>query len=104
MKEVAKLNTKSRVQMKALLEACDQCYMADKLCAQEVRGAILGLDRIPSVVQIHKQDLFKLGPPGNRIVDDIHSHWESYFQKYGVLADTPYSKFQATEGSDTVYT
>ena len=37
-------------------------------------------------------------------MDDIHSHWESYFQKYGVLADVPYSKFQATEGWDTVYT
>ena len=37
-------------------------------------------------------------------MDDIHSHWESYFQKYGVLADMPYSKFQATEGWDTVYT
>ena len=104
MKEVAKLNTKNRVQMKALSEARDQCYAADKLCAQEVRGAILGLDQIPSMVQIHKRDLFKLGPQGNRIVDDIHSHWESYFQKYGVLADAPYSKFQATEGWDTVYT
>ena len=54
MKEVAKLNTKNRVQMKALLEAHDQCYVADKLCVQEVHGTILGLDRIPSVVQIHK--------------------------------------------------
>ena len=54
MKEVAKLNTKNRVQMRALLEARDQCYAADKLCAQEVHGAILGLDRIPSVDQIHK--------------------------------------------------
>ena len=44
------------------------------------------------------------GPQRNRVVDDIHSHWESYFQKYGVLADAPYSKFQATEGWDTVYT
>ena len=104
VKEVAKLNTKNRVQMKALLEAHDQYYMADKLCTQEVHGAILGLDQIPSVVQIHKQDLFKLGPPGNCVVDDIHSHWESYFQKYGVLADVPYSKLQATEGWDTVYT
>ena len=104
MKEVAELNTKNRVQIKALSEARDQCYAADKLCAQEVRGAILGLGQIPSVVQIHKQDLFKLGPPGNRVVDDIHSHWESYFQKYGVLADVPYFKFQATEGWDTVYT
>ena len=104
VKEVAKLNTKNRVQMKALSEARDQCYVADKLCTQEVCGAILGLNQIPSVVQIHKWDLFKLGPPGNRVVDDIHSHWESYFQKYGVLADAPYSKFQATEGWDTVYT
>ena len=104
VKEVAKLNTKNRVQMKALSEAHDQCYAADKLCVQEVHGAILGLDRIPSVVQIHKRDLFKLGPPGNLVVDDIHLHWESYFQKYGVLADTPYSKFQAMEGWDTVYT
>ena len=77
VKEVAKLNTKNRVQMKALSEARDQCYVADKLCTQEVHGAILGLDQIPSVVQIHKWDLFKLGSPGNCIVDDIHSHWES---------------------------
>ena len=104
MKEVAKLNTKNREQMEALSEDHDQCYTADKLCAQEVRGAILGLNQIPSVVQIHKWDLFKLGPPGNCIVDDIHLHWESYFQKYRVLADVPYSKFQATEGWDTVYT
>ena len=90
--------------MKALSEAHDQCYAADKLCTQEVHGAILGLDQIPSLVQIHRRVLFKFGPPGNRIVDDIHSHWESYFQKYGVLADVPYSKFQATEGWDTVYT
>ena len=54
MKEVAKLNTKNRVQMKALSEAREQCYVADKLCTQEVHGAILGLDWIPSVVQIHK--------------------------------------------------
>ena len=82
MKEVAKLNAKNRVQMKALSEARDQCYTADKLCTQEVCGAILGLHQIPSVVQIHKRDLFKLGSPGNHVVDDIHSHWESYFQKY----------------------
>ena len=104
MKEVAKFNTKNRVQMKALSEAHDQCYAADKLCTQEGHGAILGLNPIPSVVQIHKRDLFKSGPPGNRIVDDIYSHWESYFQKYGVLANAPYSKFQTTEGWDTVYT
>ena len=54
VKEVAKLNTKNRVQMKALSESHDQCYTADKLCAQEVCGAILGLNQIPSVVQIHK--------------------------------------------------
>ena len=104
MKEVAKLNTKNRVQMKALSEAHDQCYAADKVCTQEVCGAIPGLNQIPSVVQIHKWDLFKLGHPGNRVADDIHSHWESYFQKYGVLVDAPYFKFQATKGWDTVYT
>ena len=54
VKEVAKLNTKNTVQMKALLEVHDQCYAADKLFAQEVYGAILALDQIPSVVQIHK--------------------------------------------------
>ena len=104
VKEVAKLNTKNRVQMRALLEVRDQCYSADKLSAQEVHGAILGLDRIPSVDQIHKRPLFKLGPPRNHVVDDIHLHWESYFHKYGVLANAPYSKFQTTEGWDAVYT
>ena len=90
--------------MKALSEAHNQCYVADKLCTQEVHGAIMGLGKVPSEVQIHKQDLFKLGPPRNRVVDDIHSHWESYFHKYGVLADAPYSKFHTKEGWDTVYT
>ena len=104
VKEVAKLNTKNKVQMKVLSETRDQCYAADKLWAQEVQGAIMGLGQVPSVAQIHKWDLFKLGPPGNRIVDDIHSYWESYFCKYGVLADAPYSKFHAKEGWDTVYT
>ena len=62
VKEVAKLNTKNKVQMKAL---------SDKLSAQKIRGAIMGLDRIPSAAQIHKRDLFKLGPPVNRMVDHI---------------------------------
>ena len=104
MKEVAKLNTKNNVQMKALSEACNQCYAADKLCAQEVHGAIMGLGKIPSEAQIHKQDLFKLVCPGNHVVDDIHSHWKSYFHKYRVLADAPYSKFHTKEDWDTVYT
>ena len=104
VKEVAKLNTKNKVQMKALSEARDQCYVADKLSTQKIWGAIMGLNKIPSLAQIHKRDLFKLGPPGNCMVDDIHSHWESYFHKYGVLADVPYSKFHAKEGWDTVYT
>ena len=90
--------------MKAVSEAHDQCYAADKLCAQEVRGAIMGLSTVPSEAQIHKQDFFKLGPPGNRVVNDIHSHWESYLHDYGVLADVPYSQFHAKEGWDTVYT
>ena len=104
VKEVANLNTKNKVQMKALSEAQDQCYAADKLSTQKIRGAIMGLDRIPSAAQIHKRDLFKLGPPGNRIVDDIHSHWKSYFHEYGVLADAPYSQFHPRKGWDTVYT
>ena len=36
VKEVAKLNTKNKVQMKALSEAQDVCYAADKLSAQKV--------------------------------------------------------------------
>ena len=103
MKEVAKLNTKNKVQMKALSEARDQCYAVDKLSAQKVRGAIMGLGTVPSEAQIHKQD-FKLGPLGNRVVNDIHSHWESYFHKWGVMANVPYSQFSAKEGWDTVYT
>ena len=102
--EVAKLNTKNRVQMKALSEARDLCYEADKLSAHKVQGTIIGLNRIPTVAQIHKQDLFKLGSPGNRIVDDIHSHWMSYPHEYGVLANAPYSQFHPREGWDVVYT
>ena len=104
VKEVAKLNTKNRVQMKALSEAQDQCYEADKLSAQKVRGAIIGLDRIPTAAQIHKWDLFKLGSPGNHVVDDIHSHWKSYLHEYRVLANAPYSQFHPREGWDAVYT
>ena len=37
-------------------------------------------------------------------MNDIHSHWESYFHKYRVLANVPYSQFSAKEGWDTVYT
>ena len=104
IKEVTKLNTKNRVQMKALLEARDICYEADKLPAQKVRGTIIGLNRIPTVAQIHKQDLFKLGSPGNHIVNDIHSHWKSYLHKYRVLTNAPYFQFHPREGWDTVYT
>ena len=104
MKEVAILNIKNKVQMKALSEARDHYYAADNLSVQKIRGAIMGLDKIPSVAQIHKRDLFKLGPPGNHLVDDIHSHWKSYFHKYGVLANALYSKFHTQEGWDTVYT
>ena len=55
MKEVAKLNTKNKVQMKALSEAHNQCYAADKPCMQEVRGANMGLSKIPSEAQMHKR-------------------------------------------------
>ena len=37
-------------------------------------------------------------------MDDIHSHWKSYFQEYGILTDVPYSRFHAREEWDTVYT
>ena len=80
----------------------DQCYVADKLCAQKVRGAIMGLSTVPTEAQIHRWDFFKLGPPGNHVVNDIHSHWESYFHQYGVLANVPYSQFPTKEGWDTV--
>ena len=36
VKEVAKLNTKNKVQMKALSEARDQCYAADKVSTQKI--------------------------------------------------------------------
>ena len=90
--------------MKALPEAWDLCYEADKLSAQKVRGTIIGLDRIPTAAQIHKWDLFKLGSPGNHVVDDIHSHWKSYLHEYRVLANAPYSQFHPREGWDAVYT
>ena len=35
VKEVTKLNTKNKVQMRALLEARDLCYAADKLSTQK---------------------------------------------------------------------
>ena len=106
VKEVTftKVNTKDRVLMKALLEARDKCYEEDNLSAHKVRGAIMGLKNIPTVVQIHKWELFKLGSPGNRMVDDIHSHCESYLHKYGVSANAPYSQFRPKEGWDAVYT
>ena len=104
MKEVAKLNTKNKVQLKALSEAHNQCYAADKLCAQEVHGAIMGLGTVFTEAQIHKQDFFKLGPPGNRVVNDIHSHWESYLHKWGMMANVLYSQFPTKEGKDVVYT
>ena len=103
-KEVAKLNTKKKVQMKALSGARDQCYAADKLSVQKVQGTIISLDRIPTVAQIHRWDLFKLGPQGNCIVDDIHSHWRSYLYEYQILANVPYSQFHPRKGWDTVYT
>ena len=38
VKEVAKLNTKNKVQMKALSEARDHCYVADKLRTEDPGG------------------------------------------------------------------
>ena len=90
--------------MKALSEARDQCYTADKLSVQKIQGAIMGLSKIPTATQIYKQDLFKLGPPGNCVMDDMHSHWRSYLHEYRILADVPYSQFHSRKGWDTVYT
>ena len=106
VKEVTftKLNTKDSVLMKALMEARDKCYEEDNLSAQKVWGAVMGLDNIPTAVQIHKREFFKLGSQGNCMVDDIHSHWEPYLHKYGVLANAPYSQFHPKEGWDAVYT
>ena len=64
----------------------------------------MNISSTPTVAQIHDQKLFKLGPPGNCIVDDIHSHWESYLFDFGALADAPYSQFCPKEGWDVVYT
>ena len=63
----------------------------------------MGLSNIPTAVEIHKRELFKLGSLGNRVVDDIHSHWESYLHEYGALANAPYSQFHPKEGWDGVY-
>ena len=56
IKEVSftKLNTKDKVLMKAILEARDQCYEVNNLSVQKVQGAIMGLDNIPTVDQIHE--------------------------------------------------
>ena len=64
----------------------------------------MNISSTPTAAQIHDPKLFKLGPPGNRVVDDIHSHWESYLHSFGVLADAPYSQFRPKEGWDAVYT
>ena len=64
VKEVAKLNTKNRVQMKSLSEALDQCYVADKLCAQEVYGAIMGLSKIPFRFKSINRTSSNWGPQG----------------------------------------
>ena len=58
----------------------------------------------PTAAQIYGQKLFKLGPPGNRVMDDIHSHWVSYLYDFRALADAPYSQFHPKEGRDVVHT
>ena len=63
----------------------------------------MGLPNPPTAAQVHKRELFKLEPPGNHVVDDIHSHWEFYLYKFGALADAPYSQFRPKEGWDAVY-
>ena len=64
----------------------------------------MGIDVAPNAEQVCAWQLFQIGPPGNRVIDDIHSHWLSYLYKFGALADAPYSEFQPIEGWDAVYT
>ena len=106
VKEVsfAKLNTKDKVLMKALSEDWDLCYQQDNLSVQHVRGAIMNILSTLTAAQIHNRKLFKLGPPGNCVMDNIHSHWESYLHSCGALANAPYSQFHPQEGWDAVYT
>ena len=106
VKEVlfARLNTKDKVLMKALSKAWDLCYQQDNLSVQYVQGAIMNISSTRTAAQIHGQKLFRLGPPENRVVDDIHSHWVSYLYDFRSLANAPYSQFRPKEGWDAVYT
>ena len=102
VKEVlfSKFNTKDRVLMNTLTEACDSCYIADNLMVQNVMGIAVA----PTTEQVRGRQLFQVGPPGNHVVDDIHTHWLSYLYKFGALAYAPYSQFQPAKGWDVVYT
>ena len=64
----------------------------------------MNISSTSTVAQIHDRKLFRLGPPGNCVVDDIHSHWEFYLYGFGALANAPYSQFRPKEGWDVVYT
>ena len=64
----------------------------------------MNISSTPTAAQIHDRKLFKLGPTGNHVVDDIHSHWESYLHSFGALTNAPYSQFCPQEGWDVVYT
>ena len=64
----------------------------------------MGIDVAPTPEQVCGQQLFQVGPPGNRVVDDIHTQWLSYLYDFGALADAPYSQFRPTKGWDAVYT
>ena len=48
--------------------------------------------------------MIQLSPPGNCVINDIHSHWLTYLYEFGTLVDAPYSEFQHAEGWDAVYT
>ena len=100
VKEVSftKLNTKDTALMKALSKARDLCYQQDNLSVQYAQGAIMNISSTPTAAQIHDRKLFKLRPPGNCVMDDIHSHWESYLYDFGALANAPYSQFHPKEG------
>ena len=63
----------------------------------------MNISSTPTVAQIHDQKLFRLGQPGNHVMADIHSHWESYLYDFRALANASYSQFHPKEGWDAVY-
>ena len=95
---IAKFDSKDRVLVATLTQACEKCYVEDNLTVQKVRGSIMDLATMPTMEQIQSWKPFQVGPAGKCVVDDIHGHWVSYLGQFGALAKAPYSQFQPTEG------